>query len=132
MAQIAEELDAGVTQGIIRNIRTKSACARVLRVTKEAAAAALLPNTMGKILAGFAFFTPKYGLRSKENFSLYSPNLMWMPGQNRVFFDSNFCRIFLRREKHLPKAGCPGRESRRGRDCSDAQNVCLVENSMAK
>jgi hypothetical protein len=40
---------------------------------------------MGDILTGFMFFIPKYGLRSKENFCLYSTNLMWMPGQNMLF-----------------------------------------------
>lgn len=71
---------------------------------KEAAlAAAFLLNTMGNILTGSLFFIPKYGLRSKENFCLYSTNLMWMPGQNHMFLIVIFAEFFMC-EKHIPKA----------------------------
>lgn len=66
----------------------------VLKKETAAAAAALLPNTMGNILTGFTFFIPKYGLRSKENFSLSSPNLMWMPGQNHLVLIVIFAEFF--------------------------------------
>ena len=95
MAQIAKELEAGTTPGIIRNIRKNSRLCRALSYREAAAAAsALLPNTMGSILPGSAGFIPKYGLRRNPHLSLYSPNLIWMLGQQAYAFDSNFCRIF--------------------------------------
>lgn len=101
MARRAEGVEVGVTQGIIRNIRTESACARVLCVKKEAAA--LLPNTMGNILTGFTFLIPKHGLRSKENSSLSSASLMGMPGQNRMFLMVIFAEFFLYMRSVFPR-----------------------------
>lgn len=104
MAQIAEELEAGTTPGIIRNIRKKSAGSGVLCVTKRLLLLLFYCRIQwGSILPGSAGFIPKYGLRRKQRLSLYSPNLVWMPDQKHMLLIVIFAE-FLIYEKHVPKA----------------------------
>jgi len=105
VAQIAEELEAGTTPGIIRNIRKKSAGSGVLCVTKRLLLLLLFYCRIqwGNILPGSTGFIPKYGLRRKQHLSLYSLNLVWMPDQKHMLLIVIFAE-FLIYKKHVPKA----------------------------
>lgn len=110
--QIADELEAGVTQGIIRSIRTKSAFSGVLCAKKKLPLWLLYCRIQWGIFSQDSlFFIPKYGLRRKENFCLSSANLMWMPGQNHMLLIVILQNFFFIHETHIPKAVGSGKES---------------------
>lgn len=81
---------------------------------------------MGNILTGSPFFIPKYGLRSQENLSLYSANLMRMPGQNHMFLIVIFAEFFVR-AKRIPKAMWPGKESQDEERLEWLTEMCALE-----
>lgn len=95
MAQIAEELEAGTTPGIIKKHQKKISQLWCALCYKEAAAASiLLPNTMGEHSPRIRWFHSQiWSEKETASLPLFSKPCV-DAGSEAYAFDSNFCRIF--------------------------------------